>query len=373
MATEIYTIGSGGDYTTLDAFIDAYNAGTIGTGNDLVGELISDITQGTVSSFQSVAATSVTIRSNVLYTKRKITKSAVNTTFRVSTGAAGLTLSIADIEVDGNGTAAGGGAIGAFIHDEAGAAVINVDRCVFHNVASVAAGTFGSAIVCSNASTTQIVNVRNSIVYNVSSSSTSGETAAFINYGGSRIWNLQHVLVDSITHTGAQNASACHTRSGTATWNLTNVAVTRISGGGPSTSSFIGSTFNLTTTATEDADGDITGIDELNYVDADNGDFRLSGASVLEAAGTILTGEAAITFDGVTRTIWDISPYQRPVATTATYTVGSGGDYTTTALFVTDLNAGTIGALGEHVVASIISDITQPPTSAITSTLPNRS
>lgn len=56
----------------------------------------------------------------------------------------------------------------------------------------------------------------------------------------------------------------------------------------------------------------------------------------------------------------------------ATYTVGSGGDYTTKAAFVTAYNAGTVvGTVAEDVIAEQIADLADGDTTAFTNTQAN--
>jgi hypothetical protein len=309
MAIITHTIGSGGDYADFDLYIDALNAGTIGgAGDDMVGEVISDVVMSTTPSTIAppVDRNSVTLRSAAGFRYRY----AKTNTARMFTLNTTVPVIIEDLDMDANGQN-GTWLTDGMVYAVAAGTDLTVKRCIFRGLRT----TYRPGVVSLyNNSGTTTLNMYSCLVYdNVSTRDVAADQAALIYTGPSgntSVLNLENNTFDENTSTAPVNSTPMNvtrTHGGSTTLNAKNNVITRIICDGAA-GVFSNTVENLTTNASFHAsETAITSIDETVFADAAARNYTPIKNSDIHKAGTTLVTDAQYDFNNNVRAApWDV-------------------------------------------------------------------
>ena len=313
MAT--YTVGTGGTYTTKAAFVTDYNAGTIGTaGEDVIAEQISDLTDGDNTVITNTSAGSLVWRSSA-GNKFTVNRTGNINAFRFDETTVPVTFE--DLVINGAGLSSAATTLGVIDFQGVAGGNVTLNRIQIRDCQVV--GSARLLMVGLQTAATMTLEINSCLFANGSATRVDRATVIHCANGTFTV-NVNGCVFDRINApTAGSVATAARRLSGAVTMTLTNSAFTRFTADSATIADGIAESH--VTTATFNTEGTIDNIDETEFVNADNYDFRLADGSQLEDAGTDLGNvTAAITYDNFNRHTdpsrdpWDIGAYEKTKA-----------------------------------------------------------
>lgn len=370
-----YTVGASQTYSTPQAFQADWNAGLIGlAGENAVCELREDFLAMTGPLLlTNQVASGLVVRPDAAKFKARLGRASGNA-LRVHFNNASVDTWLNDLNLDGNQLESHDVSAGVVHIEGANSGNIYVMRSRVHGMHTVGNRL---ALISATANATYDVVVTSSMIYDGRSQRDSSFNvhAGVLVLNGDVTFLADGVVWDDLSVTNPSEQAPIHA-AGRVTGNLTvearNCATTRITGNGAATS-FAGNQGNtLTTCATFDGQGTITGINENEFRYADFRDYVLNDLTQLQDVGTALPGFSAVDYDGwdrianTSRGAFDIGAHEKAVI--SEYTIGVGQTYATIPLFIADLNSLAIGANAESVRGRVIGNITGPASNPLINT-----